>query len=67
MIVLCRDMRLFKNQLACIYPDALCLLSVSNESLTEGNIMAMGERLAAEIDAFVQEYAKNELGRLRYV
>lgn len=61
------DMRLIKNQISCLYPDALCLLSVSNESLTEGNIMEMGVRLAKEVDEFIKENAKADLGRLSFV
>ena len=42
-------MRLFKNQISLQHPDAVILLSQSNEDHTEGDIMEMGERLATEV------------------
>ena len=43
------DMRLFRNQIAMLYPDSVILLSTSNEEQTEGDILEMGERLATEV------------------
>lgn len=43
------DMRLIKNNLYLLYPDALFLCSKSNEEYTNGNIADMGKRLAAEV------------------
>lgn len=39
-------MRLLKNNLALLHPEALILCSNSNESSTEGDIREMGVRLA---------------------
>lgn len=53
VIVLCHgfqgnsfDMRLIKNNLYLLYPDALFLSSKANEEYTNGNIADMGRRLA---------------------
>ena len=62
------DMRMFKNQLALLCPDALCLLSTSNELLTEGDIREMGARLAAEVHNFIRENCADiPLGRLSFI
>jgi hypothetical protein len=42
-------MRLFRNQIALLYPDSVILLSTANEDQTEGDIFEMGERLAIEV------------------
>jgi hypothetical protein len=42
-------MRLLKNNLSLMHPDAIFLMSTSNEEQTEGCILEMGERLAKEI------------------
>ena len=47
------DMRLFRNVLAVLHPDARFHCSTVNEGLTEGDIEAMGRRLADEVDAQV--------------
>ena len=39
-------MRLLKNNLSLIHPEALFLCSCSNEDTTEGDIAEMGMRLA---------------------
>ena len=43
------DMRLLKNNLSVMHPDAIFLSSSANEEQTEGDIMEMGERLANEV------------------
>lgn len=50
------DMRLFKNQISLQYPDAVVLLSTSNEEKTEEDIEEMGERLAVEVKQYVQSF-----------
>ncbi len=42
-------MRLIKNNLSVIYPDALYLCSSSNEDLTEHDIHDMGVNLSKEV------------------
>ena len=50
------DMRLFKNQISLKHPDAVILLSQSNEEQTEGDIMEMGKRLADEVKQYIQSF-----------
>ena len=40
------DMRLLRNNLSLMHPEALFLCSCSNEQSTEGDISGMGVRLA---------------------
>jgi len=54
------DMRLMKNNISLLYPTALCLCSAANEDCTEGSIELMGERLAAEVRTFIQEWCSGE-------
>jgi len=49
-------MRLFKNQISLQHPDAVILLSQSNEDETEGDIMEMGERLATEVKQYILSF-----------
>ena len=42
-------MRLLKNNIALMHPDAIFLLSVANEQHTDGDILEMGTRLAQEV------------------
>ena len=49
------DMRLMKNNIALIHPEALFLCSNSNEESTEGDIGEMGVRLAQEVMNFITE------------
>lgn len=42
-------MRLLKNNLSVMHPDAIFLSSSSNEDQTEGCILEMGERLSKEV------------------
>lgn len=40
------DMRLLKNNIALLYPEAMFLCSSANEEYTEGDIFEMGVRLS---------------------
>ena len=62
------DMRLMKNNIAIIHPEALFLCSNSNEESTEGDIGEMGVRLAQEVMNFITEWCPNRsLGRLSFI
>jgi hypothetical protein len=50
------DLRGFKNQIACLYPNSLFLMAISNEDKTDGDILEMGDRLAKEVRKFVMEF-----------
>lgn len=50
------DMRLLKNNLSVMHPDAIFLSSSTNESETEGDIMELGERLAKEVKDYIQSF-----------
>lgn len=54
------DMRLMKNIISLHYPAALCLCSIANEEDTEGNIEQMGEKLAAEVRTYIQDWCAGE-------
>jgi len=43
------DMRLLRNNLSLLYPEALFLCSCENENKTEGDLTEMGVRLAMEV------------------
>jgi len=60
-------MRLFKNNLAYLYPESLFLCSSSNEDNTETEIATMGFRLAEEVKSFVNEWCPDALGRLSFI
>lgn len=49
-------MRLLKNNLSVMHPDAIFLSSSSNEDQTEGDIFEMGERLANEVKQYIQSF-----------
>jgi len=62
------DMRLMKNNIALLYPDAICLCSNSNEENTEGDINEMGIRLAQEVVNFISDWCSGSaLGRLSFI
>jgi hypothetical protein len=62
------DMRLLKNNLSLLHPEALILCSNSNEENTEGDIAEMGVRLAQEVINFVSEWCPaNSLGRISFI
>ena len=47
-------MRLLKNNLSVMHPDAIFLSSSANEDKTEGDLFEMGERLAEEVRQYIQ-------------
>merc|ERR1712110_678605 len=62
------DMRLIKNNVALLYPDAIFLCSTSNEENTEGDISDMGIRLAQEVVNYICDWCPGTtLGRLSFV
>eukprot|EP00397_Hematodinium_sp_SG-2012_P012032 GEMP01012188.1.p1 GENE.GEMP01012188.1~~GEMP01012188.1.p1 ORF type:complete len:710 (+),score=100.00 GEMP01012188.1:303-2432(+) len=62
------DMRLMKNNVAALYPDAVFLCSNSNEENTEGNIHDMGIRLAQEVVNYICDWCPGPtLGRLSFI
>lgn len=50
------DVRLFRNNLALAFPEALFLASTANEDNTECSFEEMAEKLAQEIEDYVAEY-----------
>ena len=57
-------MKLFKNNLSVVHPDALFLCSSANEDNTENDVDEMGERLALEVSSFIKDICPgNALGR----
>jgi len=62
------DMRLMKNNIALLYPDAIFLCSQSNEDNTEGDFQEMGIRLAQEVGNFICDWCPGTaLGRLSFI
>ena len=62
------DMRLFRNQIALLFPDSVILLSQSNEDQTEGDIMEMGERLASEVRNYILSFCPSScLSKLSFI
>lgn len=62
------DMRLFKNNLAVVYPDAIFLMSNANEDNTDGDMNEMGIRLSQEVVNFVCDWCPGSaLGRLSFI
>lgn len=62
------DMRLMKNNLALLYPEAIFLCSNSNEDNTEGDFTEMGIRLAQEVVNYIVDWCPGEaLGRLSFI
>jgi len=61
-------MRLFKNNLSILYPNALFLCSSQNEDQTEGDIFDMGKNLANEVTMFINDWCPGScLGRISFV
>lgn len=61
-------MKLLKNSVSMIHPEAIFLLSKKNENETEGDIEEMGVRLAAEVEEFIDQYCPgSSLGRLSFI
>jgi len=46
-------MRLLKNNIALLFPEAMFLCSSSNEEYTERDIFEMGVRLAQEVNSYI--------------
>lgn len=62
------DMRLMKNNIALLYPDAIFLCSNSNEANTEGDFSEMGIRLAQEVVNYICDWCPGSaLGRLSFI
>jgi len=62
------DMRLFKNNLALVYPDAIFLMSNANEDNTDGDLNEMGIRLSQEVVNFICDWCPGSaLGRLSFI
>jgi len=58
------DMKLIRNNLSMLHPEALILCSSSNEENTENDIADMGLKLANEIQTFINETCpSNFIGR----
>jgi len=62
------DMRLMKNNIALLYPDAIFLCSQANEDNTEGDFNEMGIRLAQEVTNFICDWCPGSaLARLSFI
>jgi len=62
------DMRLMKNNLALLFPEAIFLCSNSNEDNTEGDFGEMGIRLAQEVVNYICDWCPGQaLGRLSFI
>lgn len=46
-------MRLLKNNIALLFPEAMFLCSGANEEHTEGDIAEMGARLSQEVISYI--------------
>jgi len=46
-------MRLLKNNIALLFPEAMFLCSNTNEDTTEGDILEMGVRLSKEVSLYI--------------
>jgi poly(3-hydroxyalkanoate) synthetase len=62
------DLRMFKNNISIALPDALFLLSESNQADTEGDILTMGYQLAQEVQQYVRENCPGtQLARMTFI
>jgi hypothetical protein len=62
------DMRLMKNNLALLFPDAIFLCATSNEDNTEGDMNESGIRLAQEVVNYICDWCPGSaLGRLSFI
>ena len=62
------DMRIIRNNIAYVYPDAQFLCSVENENHTEGDIAEMAIKLANEVITYVKDWCPHcSLGRLSFI
>ena len=53
------DMRLIRNMLACVCPEALIFSSSANEGQTDGDIETMGVRLSMELTNFLSTHSSS--------
>ena len=53
------DMRLIRNTIACLCPEALIFSSSANEGQTDGDIETMGARLAMELKDFISQHSNS--------
>ena len=61
-------MRLLKNNIALLFPEAMFLCSSSNEEYTEGDISEMGARLATEVTSYISQYCPgSSLGKISFI
>ena len=61
-------MRLLKNNIALLFPEAMFLCSSSNEDFTEGDILEMGVRLAQEVNTYISQYCPgSSLGKISFI
>jgi len=62
------DVHLLKHAICIANPDALVLASAANERNTEGDLEAMGVKLAEEVKAYLAEWCPGrKLGRLSFI
>lgn len=61
-------MRLLKNNIALLFPEAMIFCSSSNEEHTEGDILEMGVRLAGEVNNYIAQYCPDaSLGKISFI
>ena len=53
------DVRVIRNTIACLCPEAMVLSSSANEEQTDGDIESMGVRLSMEILAFLSKHSSS--------
>jgi pimeloyl-ACP methyl ester carboxylesterase len=62
------DMRLFRSNIALMYPDSVFLSSTANEGSTDGHIGEMGKNLATELLTFIEEACPlSSIGRVSFI
>ena len=62
------DMRVMKNNISLLHPEALFLCSTRNEAKTEDDIQKLGSSLAQEVIDFAQEWCPGStLGMISFV
>src|SRR5574343_17191 len=62
------DMRLLKNNIALLFPEAMFLCSSANEEHTEGDIFEMGVRLSQEVNSYISQYCPgSSLGKISFI
>lgn len=62
------DMRMFRNYMSVLFPHFLYFCSSSNEGKTDGCIEEMGDRLAEELSAFLENnFPAEQIERISFV